>query len=937
VANFEYTNPPTGNPYLDSLIWGGRWIADSDDPPNLPQITYRLADGVDFFGQVTSVWSAAEIGNFEIALQLYANVCNVDFVRVFSQSEADMEERLAPGNHPYLLGALGRHEAPDPTFYREPLLGYYDNTDPEVIDRTQGSLGFLIFIHELGHALGLAHPHDGGGDGQVFPGVTFDRPFDRGDFGLNQGIWTTMSYNEGWNRVPPFPTSYGYQGTPMAFDIAALQVLYGANTTFNDEDHNVYTLPGVNQSGTFWSCIWDAGGDDDEISGADLAKACVINLNDASLQAGDPNAGGFVSWMSGIRGGFTIANGVVIENATGGKGNDTLTGNEAANILTGNSGNDSLVGGFGADTLDGGVGRDAMAGGDGDDVYIVDTGADKVTEGVDAGDDTVRSAVSYTLGKNVENLELVADGTKGTGNTLANLIVGSDGSNTLDGKAGADTLRGGVGNDVYIVDLTDTVDETGGGTDTVQVGASFDLGNPLIIGDVENLTLTGSGAFGGTGNGLANVIVGNSGANTLSGLGGDDSLAGGAGNDSLLGGIGGDTLDGGVGNDTMNGGDGDDVYVVNGVKDVVQEAAGEGADTISASIAIDLADYANVENVTLLGKAALNATGDGQANRLVGNDGANKLDGGAGVDVMEGGKGNDTYVVDVGGDVVIEIANGGIDTVLSVAASYVLADPNIENLTLLVGAIAGTGNGLKNKLTGNALDNALDGAGGNDTLTGGDGNDTLDGGLGADVLIGGKGDDTYVVDDSGDKVTDVAGAAGGSDTVRSVIAYTLGANIETLELIGAGDINGTGNTLDNVIVGNAGNNRLDGGMGDDSLSGGGGNDTILGGRGDDEIDAAGGNVAVRYTGKLDGHDVILNFDGNPAGGQDVLDLDALFDALKVATADRAGRVDIGGTIDGAEVRVDADGKAANGFELTVASIVTADAVTVGADIIVGSL
>src|SRR5262249_1961830 len=187
---------------------------------------------------------------------------------------------------------------------------------------------------------------------------------------LNPGIWATMGCNDGWDNVPPVSDAYGWQCGPMAFDIAALQVLYGANTTYHTGDDD-YKLPMTNGTGTFWSCIWDAGGSNDVIDGSAATGNCTINLNEASLKGGDPNAGGFVSWVDGIIGGFTIAHNVVIENATGGSGNDTLTGNAVGNILTGNAGND---------TLDGGAGNDTMIGGLGDDTYVIDTLSDKITE-----------------------------------------------------------------------------------------------------------------------------------------------------------------------------------------------------------------------------------------------------------------------------------------------------------------------------------------------------------------------------------------------------------------------------------------------------------------------------------------------------------------------------------------------------------------------------
>ena len=98
-------------------------------------------------------------------------------------------------------------------------------------------------------------------------------------------------------------------------------------------------------------------------------RQCIINLNDAPLNGA--NAGGYVSWMAGIRGGVTIANGVVIENAIGGNGSDQVVGNEFANALSGGLGRDTLVGGEGTDTLTGGRGND---------LYVIDDLVDSLIE-----------------------------------------------------------------------------------------------------------------------------------------------------------------------------------------------------------------------------------------------------------------------------------------------------------------------------------------------------------------------------------------------------------------------------------------------------------------------------------------------------------------------------------------------------------------------------
>ncbi|ATR79842.1 putative Ig domain-containing protein [Moraxella osloensis] len=225
---------------------------------------------------------------------------------------------------------------------------------------------------------------------------------------------------------------------------------------------------------------------------------------------------------------------------------------------------------------------------------------------------------------------------------------------------------------------------------------------------------------------------------------------------------------------------------------------------------------------TLTGKEG-NDTLNGLAGNdtLIGGAGNDKLDGGTGADKMTGGTGNDTYIVDNTGDIVIENANEGIDTVLS-SITYTLGN-NVENFTLTgTTAINGTGNALDNILIGNTAIN---------TLTGGAGNDTLDGGAGADKLIGGTGNDTYVVDNTGDVITE--NANGGTDTVQSSITYTLGANLENLTLTGTTTINGTGNALKNTLMGNNAANILSGGAGDDILDGGLGNDTLIGGAGND--------------------------------------------------------------------------------------------------------
>ncbi|MFM6807547.1 MAG: beta strand repeat-containing protein, partial [Dolichospermum sp.] len=233
--------------------------------------------------------------------------------------------------------------------------------------------------------------------------------------------------------------------------------------------------------------------------------------------------------------------------------NLTLTGTAAING-TGNAGNNVITGNSGNNTLNGGAGTDTLIGGLGNDIYVVDSATDTITEGANAGTDTIQSSVTYTIAAlaNVENLTLTGTAAiNGTGNAGNNIITGNGANNILNGGAGTDTLIGGLGNDtlnggdgidtligglgndVYVVDTTtDTITENANeGTDAVQSSVTFDL---TVFPNIENLTLTGTTAINGTGNAGNNTIIGNSGDNTLNGGGGRDILTGGVGSDIFV-------------------------------------------------------------------------------------------------------------------------------------------------------------------------------------------------------------------------------------------------------------------------------------------------------------------------------------------------------------------------------------------------------------------
>lgn len=234
-----------------------------------------------------------------------------------------------------------------------------------------------------------------------------------------------------------------------------------------------------------------------------------------------------------------------------------------------------------------------------------------------------------------------------------------------------------------------------------------------------------------------------------------DNLIGSGFADALTGNVRNNVLDGGAGIDTLKGGAGNDTYIVDNTGDIVTETLTGGTDLVMSTATYTL--KANAENLTLLGSAAINGTGNALANIITGNSGNNVLNGAAGADTLIGGQGNDTYTVDHSGDIVTEQSNAGTDKINS-AVDYTLP-VEVENLTL-TGAVAiiANGNDLANVLTGNALDNHLNGGIGNDTLTGGAGNDTLDGGTGNNKLTGGAGADLFRLTTAGhsDTIADFA-------------------------------------------------------------------------------------------------------------------------------------------------------------------------------------
>lgn len=1014
TIDFHEVDLATLNP-LDAIDWKTAENVPTTDVGGVPTFYVYFGHDGENFGQtaddgtspmVTFDWNDYEKQQVMAAFAEYTRILGYNYEITTDSSQAQFRLLKAQSTQ------YGAYATPrDPQFGEENWGVVVFNIDSGDWVRNvdgiqpalqQGGYSFNTMLHEFGHAHGLAHPHDRGGGSDVMVGVTSSSSY--GIFNLNQGVYTVMSYNDAWDSNPAGPSPFtaagagnGWTGTLSAFDIAMLQQRYNVAPTSETGD-TVWELPTVQQTGTYYETIYDTGGNDTiSYSGADAA---TIDLMAATLDY-SATGGGVLSYVNngaaaGIWGGFTIANGVVIENATGGSGIDTLLGNSTANALTGNGGADILMGRGGDDLLIGGEGADTA--------WFNGPQAD------------------YSLG-----LSFNEDGTLSLTVTDNNAANGDEGTDTLDGVesihytdmtialgSGAVALLDSSGNFVsFYATIQAAVDASsdgytimaGAGTydedvnvnkDVTILGANNGIAGSEVRGNetsirsitasvagvtIDGVTITGTSNLGGfdagiyvTGNdfSLVNSVLagpdlgGNSfaimtggvtgldiGHNLITGYAVGAYVSGGAStgsvHDNVFQGDGGAStgLGNGVNSETSH------VTITNNVFDGLYAGVLNlfpfgpnpadlntyvSGNTFTNNVAVrPIQVYATPSSTTIYGTdeneafngdisgvpstTALSFDGRGGVDHIYGWDGNDTfwggagddviesglgrdyLDGGTGADTMTGGKGPDTYVVDQQGDVVVEVAAQGFDTLLAQASYVLAAGVSIEAMATLnpagTEAINLTGNELAQSISGNAGNNRLEGGGGNDSLFGNEGRDYLDGGTGDDYMYGGIGGDTYVVDSQGDTVLEYNNQ--GFDTLLAKTSYVLAADMGidimgTFNPAGTEAINLTGNNLNQSVSGNAGDNRLEGGGGNDALYGNDGNDYMdggtgadymYGGMGDDTyvIDDA-GDTFLEYNGQ--GNDTLLTKISYVLAADMGIDTLATFDAAGTTALNLTG-------------------------------------------------
>ncbi len=754
--------------------------------------TWKQENGKDF-----SAVSPGQMEQIAKALAAWATVLDVKFERDDSNAQirfgvGDLTEvKSDDGVNPAGGYNSREHNKNTQTDYNVIIMPKSSDEDANGVEWAPGDKYFVALMHEIGHALGLAHPGTYTLGQEAYAGKEDNR------------IDTIMSYRRdrpdgytddrtGYGSVLQSPFATMVTLTPARYDIAALQKLLGSNQATKSSCNEFKFVDAVRASEMEFRTIFDAGGqnDGDVINAAACVRDVRINL--------EPGTASAIGTISSTTRNIVIAFNTWIEDAIGGRGNDYLVGNELANSLTGGLGADNLEGGQGNDTLLGGEGIDILSGGAGADTYSIDSGkgTDLIRDG--DGQGVLKFGERLIQGKtgvsDPEKWRKLDDNTwldqeagiiygQLTANGKTRLIV-HDGTrkalidNWAVGQLGIDASGGSSSQPLPVVSLTLSGDHP-----AIDYGEA--VGIQVLYDGLGNLRTD----YGQT-QARQDVLYGTIGNDRLLGQSGTDYLDGKGGHDSLEGGIGADALAGGQGDDQLNGGDGADILL--------------GDHTLEWFYS-----YEKTKNSTLVANINQQVSGLDTTYTWYISTASSASPAIGGNDVIRGGAGND-FVNAGGGDDLVE-GEGDDD------ALY--------------------GDGGKDRLYGGLGNDALVGDGygsgapfGDDYLSGGDGNDKLYGTGGNDYLDGGVGNDILMGDGNGT-----------TDDGDDVILGGLGQD----KLYGGGgaDILLGGEEVDE-LRGEGGNDLLEGGSGADYLAGGEGDDVYLGVEGIDIVDDDEGNNTI---------------------------------------------------------------------------------------------